>query len=201
MSGVDLLDEEVFEGAFERDHGFEFAAFLEEQADGFVEAFVGEDERSAGSGDDDAIGESLKLFEIEGGKSGEGDLGFESAEFGEKVVKGAEFAELSFGEDGDAIAEHLDVLEDVGGKEDGFSAVTEAKDDIADIFSPDRIESTHGFIEDHEIGVIDQGLCDADALDHAFGVFAQGKFSGVREADLFDESLDTNATDRTGNPE
>lgn len=174
MCGVDLLDEEVFEGSFERDHGFELAAFLEDQTDSFVEAFVGEDEGSAGAGHDDAFGESLKLFEIEGGKSREGDLGFESAEFGEEVVKGAKFAELSFGDDGDAVAEHFDVLEDVGGEEYGFAAVTEAKDDIADIFSSDWIESAHGFIEDHKIGVVDQGLCDANALDHAFGVFSQG---------------------------
>lgn len=83
MCGLDLLDKEIFEGAFEGEHGFEFSAFLEEQANGFIESFVGENECGAGAGDDDAFGESLKLFEVECRKTGEGDLGFESAEFGE----------------------------------------------------------------------------------------------------------------------
>lgn len=98
----------------------------------------------------------------------------------------AKFAELAFGDDGDAITEHFDILEDMRRKEDGFAAITEAEDDIADIFSTDGIESAHGFVEDDEIGIVDQGLCDADALDHAFGVFAEGKFSCVGEADLFE---------------
>ena len=55
----------------------------------------------------------------------------------------------------------------------------ERDDQVLHFARADRIESGGRLVEQDQIGVVDQGLCQADAPSHAFGVFAQLAFSGL----------------------
>ena len=85
-------------------------------------------------------------------------------------------------EDGDVIADALDVVEDVGGVEDGDLA-PELAHEVEDLAAADRVERADGLVEQQDGRRTDQGLGDAEPLAHAAGVRVGAAVGGVGEAD------------------
>ncbi len=92
--------------------------------------------------------------------------------------------------DGDARAELVHVAEDVRVEEHGLAALVQALDDALDLDAADRVEPGHRLVEQHELGVVDERLGDADALQHALGVLAQVRVGGALQADVPEQGLD-----------
>ena len=86
--------------------------------------------------------------------------------------------------DGDVRAELVHVAQDVRVEEHRLAALVQALDDALDLDAADRVEPGHRLVEQHELGVVDQRLGDADALQHALGVLAQVRVGGRLEADV-----------------
>src|ERR1044071_7720492 len=71
---------------------------------------------------------------------------------------------LAARENGDAVTDGFDFAEFVRGEKNGLAATFEGLNDVADFHAPDGIEARGGFIENEEVGIVDEGLGNADAL-------------------------------------
>ena len=124
-------------------------------------AQAGSDEAGAGRGDEvlDLRGEGWRgVFDDELGLVFHADEIFERA-----------FADhFASGHDADAVADFLDLLEEVRGEEDGFAAFLEVEDEVADLVRAGGVHTGGGFVKDEEAGVLDERLGEADALQHSF---------------------------------
>src|SRR6266705_1097565 len=88
----------------------------------------------------------------------------------DQVVNPAFDFQLPLVDDGDAVADGLDFAQFVGGEENGFAFVSEALDDFAHLHAAQWVQAASGFVQDEKVGVVNEGLGQADALLHAFGV-------------------------------
>ena len=96
---------------------------------------------------------------------------------------GAVAGDFAFVKDDDARGNCGDFLENMGGEEDGFFA-SDCEDEVADFADLIGIEARGGFVEDEKVGLMDDGLGDADALS----VPAREGFDGAVK-DLEDAAL------------
>ena len=106
---------------------------------------------------------------------------------GEQFVESALGLDAAAVIDDDSVAEVLDIGEEVGGTADGLAAAGEGDDEVLDLATAEWVEACGGFVEDDEVGIVDQGLSDADAALHALGELADGAGTGLTEADHLDE--------------
>ncbi len=67
----------------------------------------------------------------------------------------------------DFVAGNLDFAEQVRIQEDGRAAVALRADDVTHQAAAHGIESRSRFIEEDQLGLVDQRLSEADALQHA----------------------------------
>ena len=81
-----------------------------------------------------------------------------------------------------AIADRLDVGEDVSRKEDRPPLAAIVEDEIADLFSTDRVEPAHRLVEDQKLGIGDERSGETGALEHAFREPAGLAICRVRDA-------------------
>src|SRR5207302_2049913 len=93
----------------------------------------------------------------------------------------------SLHQDADAVADRLDVGEDVGGKEDGAALVPELEDQIAHVLAPDGVEAAHRLVQDGDPRVADQRLREGQPLHHALGEFPDGPIRAARQTDAFEQ--------------
>ena len=98
------------------------------------------------------------------------------------AADGLEFALM---DDGHAVANRLDFAEFVRGKENGFALVLQPLDDFADFHAAQGIKAAGGFVEDEQIGIVDQRLGEADALLHAFGIGFDRTFAACSSSTSF----------------
>ena len=87
--------------------------------------------------------------------------------------------QLALADDDDALAGVLHFAEDVGAENDGVVA-GEVLQQLADFDDLLGVEAGSGLIEDQHIGVVDDGLRQADALAVAFGKLADELRCGRR---------------------
>src|SRR5882724_3834386 len=88
-----------------------------------------------------------------------------------KLGEGAfnkEFAGLN---DADGVAELFDFAHDVGGEDDGFTAVPALADEVDDGAGGHDVEAVGGFVENHYRRIVDERAGDGGLLLHAGGEF------------------------------
>ncbi|MEY3457487.1 MAG: hypothetical protein RL215_644 [Planctomycetota bacterium] len=107
-----------------------------------------------------------------GGGSGSGCAG-EATELGfhidfvlAEVGRGTIEDDAAVIDEDDATADGADFLEDVRGEQNGFG-FGKFEDEIANALDLVGIEPAGGFVEDEHIGVMEHGMCHADALSEA----------------------------------
>src|SRR5438094_5868898 len=88
-----------------------------------------------------------------------------------------------------AIADSFDFAQFVGGKENSFALILQALDDLADFHAANGVQTTRWFIEDEEIGVINQRLGKADALLHSFRVSLYWPLPRLLQLDQFEHGI------------
>ena len=91
-------------------------------------------------------------------------------------------------EDRDAAAQRLGVAQHVRAEEDRASAVTKTQDERADVAPSQRVEARHRLVENHEVGIVEERLGDADPLQHALGKFAELQPPFAADADLIEQA-------------
>ena len=69
-------------------------------------------------------------------------------------------------EDGHAVAQLGEFAEDVGGDKDGFAEALELLEDLHELDAGAGIEAAGGFVEEEEIGIVDEDAGEGDALLH-----------------------------------
>ena len=84
-------------------------------------------------------------------------------------------------EDRDAVADALDVGEDVG-RDDDRRRAAEALDQREQVAPALRVERADRLVEDEQLGLVEHGLGDAEPLAHPAGVRPDPPFGGVAEA-------------------
>ena len=78
--------------------------------------------------------------------------------------------ELAPRDDADAAAQQLGVREDVRAEQHRAALVAQVQDDVAHLAAADGIEARHRLVENHELGIVDERLREADALHHPLRV-------------------------------
>ncbi len=181
-----------------------------ELASGGVDAFEG---GTGGEGDVEEGAEEvagrLAVAEFEAdlagflGEVGASELGGEGGAEGVEVTAGAEFElaageagfefgagaveeELPLVEDEQAVADAVDVAENMGTEDDGFAAA-ELFEEGEGLATADGVEAGGGFVPNEEFGVIHEGCGDPEAGFHAGGVGADAAAGVFDEADGAEE--------------
>src|SRR5258708_14870516 len=113
----------------------------------------------------------------------------------------AKLLELALVENGNAVADVLDVVEPVAAHDDRLALVAQAYDKVLHPTGAERIKTGSRFIENDQLGIVDQGLSQADALAHALGVFLEDAFAIGFKADHLDQFLGAAMTDAGGHVE
>ena len=90
-------------------------------------------------------------------------------------------------ENGDAAAQRFGVAQHVRAEKHGAAAVAQPQDQRAHVAPAERIEPGHRLVEDHQLGIVDERLRDADALQHALGELAQLQAPLGADADLVEQ--------------
>ena len=98
---------------------------------------------------------------------------------GGDIGDGADGFEFALVHDGHAVAYGLNLAEFVRGEEDRFALVLEALDDFADFHAAQRVEAARRLVEDEQIGIVDEGLGEADPLLHALRIGFDRAFARV----------------------
>ena len=103
----------------------------------------------------------------------------------DEFIQGAFPAHPPAKDDPDAVANFLHLFEEMGAEKDRVSAVPELQDQIPDLAGTERVHPGGGFVEDDKAGILDEGLGEADALEHALRVSAEATVGGALEINEF----------------
>ena len=111
-----------------------------------------------------------------------------SSSGGAQVAAGNDFA---LADEDDLVAGDFDLAEQMGIEENGGAAFALRANDIAHQAAAHGIESGSGLVEKNQFRLVDQGLRQADALQHALGEILQALVAVRREADQVDQRRHT----------
>ena len=139
----------------------------------------------------------LEVSDVLLGDAADGDFdGFDLS--GEDLVEAADGDEPAVDEDCHPVADEFDILKNMGGEEDGLALLFEAEDDVAEFFAADGIEAAHGFVEDEHGRIVEEGLGESGALEHAAGVLAEAAMLDLGELDRLQHLVDAGALPGAG---
>ena len=98
--------------------------------------------------------------------------------------------QLAADQDADAAAQRLGVREDVRTEEHRAAAVAQFEDERPHVAAAQRVEPGHRFVEEDDLGIVDERLRQAHALQHALRVLAQRQPPFAAEADPIEQPRD-----------
>ena len=93
-------------------------------------------------------------------------------------------------DDGEAIADLLDLAEQVGVEKDGGATRLQLPDDLSDVVASDRIERRGGLVQQHQLRAPEQGDAQAQPLLHPLGEALHSVIRSIREADPVEGAVD-----------
>src|SRR6185436_6295721 len=94
------------------------------------------------------------------------------------------------GDDRHARAERLGVRQDVRAEEDRPPLVAQLEDERADIAAAERIQARHRLVQEHDLGIVQQRLGQAHALQHPLRELAQRKAPLGADAEAIERLAD-----------
>lgn len=104
----------------------------------------------------------------------------------DEVGNGAVEGDAAVVEHGQVVAGLRDVLDDVRGEQDGALG-GEVGQHVAEADAFLGVQAGGGLVDDEQLWVVDQRLCDADALAHPAGEGLDTLARGVGEADQIEQ--------------
>ena len=189
-----LLDEEVFERFANRVQGYELRASADEIAKQQLRCrFERQLERVPVLPEQrDAMHSRAMALERLGGQSADDQLPASDVER-LKIRDPPVRDELALREYGDAITQRFGIRQHVRAEEDGASAIAQRQDEISHLAAAQRIEAGHRLVEKHDLGIVDERLRDADALNHPFRKLAKRQAPFAGHANLIEQRRHTPA--------
>src|SRR5262245_37539087 len=97
------------------------------------------------------------------------------------VIEWSSLHHLAVLDKSDAVAGHFDLAKQVRVQQDGGPAIALGFNNVANQAAADRIEARSWLVEEDQVGFIQEGLCETDALQHALGKIAQTLVAMRRE--------------------
>ncbi len=91
----------------------------------------------------------------------------------QQAVDAAQFFQFALVQNGDSVADILHVGQQVAAHQHGFALVAEVHDHVLHLPRADRVQTGGGFVQEDQLGVVDQRLGEPDTADHSLGVFLQ----------------------------
>src|SRR6202041_352977 len=92
--------------------------------------------------------------------------------------------------DAHAVAEHLDVAQDMAREEDRVTAELLFDDEVADLFAADGVEAAHRLVEDEELRVVYECRGERRPLEHALREGPRRSIDRLHDADALDDVAD-----------
>jgi hypothetical protein len=89
----------------------------------------------------------------------------------------------AFAEDKNFVADLLDYFEDMRAVEDHLAAPGEGAKETAENHSSVHVEARERFVEDKDLGVVEQRSYEENFLAHPFGIAGQGGVTVFPETD------------------
>ena len=77
----------------------------------------------------------------------------------------------------------------MGREENGFAFVLETLNDFPNFHAAERVKTAGWFVENEQIGIIDQRLRQTNALLHPFGIGLDEALSGVLQIHQFQNGI------------
>src|SRR5262249_26885078 len=105
----------------------------------------------------------------------------------EQVLHVAQFLEFAVVQNGNPVADVLDIVQPVAAQQHGFAFAAQVQDQVLHPAGAQWVQARGRFIEEDQFRVVNQGLGQANALAHAFGVFLKNAFLVGTEADHIDQ--------------
>lgn len=99
----------------------------------------------------------------------------------DKLLRGAVGSDLTAGHDDDTIAGSLDFWENMGANK-GCAVFGELADERTGVVDLCGIEPVGGFVEDEDLGIMDQGGGEPNALAVAFGEMSDSSFGDISDS-------------------
>ena len=96
--------------------------------------------------------------------------------------------DFALGDDDDAVADQLDDFEHVRDVEDGLALRGELLQQVFEEPGGDDVEAGERFVEDEQLGIVQQGGGDEDALLHALGVERDGRVAPGLEVEQSEQA-------------
>src|SRR5207244_3937215 len=97
-----------------------------------------------------------------------------------KLLHCADPHERSLIEYRNAIRDQLDFRQKVAVQENRLSLVAPVYDEVSNLLASKRIDSIGRLIEKDDLRIVEQSLCDADALHHPLGIFLDLRIPPLR---------------------
>ena len=88
-----------------------------------------------------------------------------------------------------AIANVLHIRKQMAAENHRLAAPRQSDDEILDLAAADGVEAGSRFVEDDEVGIVDERLRETDAALHALGEFAHRARARLAQADHFQQLL------------
>jgi len=101
---------------------------------------------------------------------------------GRDLLDGTDAAQCPLVQNRDPVANQFDFLQQMTVQKDGFALGLQLLHDAADMGPADRIQAVRGFVQDHQLRVVQQGLRQAQTLEHALGVLRHAVAGPVGQA-------------------
>src|ERR1700730_205165 len=118
----------------------------------------------------------------------------------EQVVQGAAGDHPAVVDHGHAVADHLDLGQQVRVQENGAAPLAEVVEDLTDVVPPDRVEGAGRLVEEDQVGRTQQSDAQPEALLHALGVGSDSGALPPGQADKGHGALDLGLPARSGKP-
>src|SRR4029453_11161079 len=96
-------------------------------------------------------------------------------------------------DDSHPASQRLGVGQNVRAEKYGAPALAKANDELAHLLAAQRVQARHRLIEKNHFRLVDHGLREADALDHAFGELPELEAALGADADFIEDAADARA--------
>ena len=105
----------------------------------------------------------------------------------EAIRSGLVEGDLAFTEDDDALDEAEGLGDVVVGEDDRLAAFVEAGEELFEGAAGGRVEAVEGLVGEEELGVVDEGAGDGEALGHSAAEGFDGVVGAVGEVNILEE--------------
>ena len=108
---------------------------------------------------------------------------------GGEIGHRAHSSQFALMDDGDAIAQGFRIRQNMSGEENRLAFVLQLRHEVANFTAAHGIQTGHRLVKENNFRIMQNGLCDSHALQHAFGKFSQLHSAYLGQADAVQDFI------------